>query len=1083
MDSDSVSDSSDCAKVPVQGPLWERTLDVIELISSDEDDVSAPAWCLNKRKPHIVFILADDLGWDDVSFHGSSQIPTPNLDALAADGIILNNYYAQPSCTPSRSALLSGLYAIRTGLQGLAVDVADPWGLPLDVRLMPQHLKDIGYETHLVGKWDVGYYKTNLTPTCRGFDSFYGYYNGEENYYSHSITYENHTGLDFWLNKQPMFSEMDHIPRHCSLKERSTSSATGTSQSHQSPHGAGEPEPFQAPKENVDKFPYIGEKNRTIYAGMVDALDQSVGEVVKALAEARMLDNTVIVFSSDNGGQPWGLHTTRSINWPLRGSKGTVWEGGTRVPAFVWSPLLDNARRVSQQLMHITDWLPTLYSLGGGDVAKLGKLDGFDMWRYLSQGIGSPRVEMLYNIDYRFLNASALRLGRYKLVLDATGFMNERYVRPGGSRPYNDLDKLLVRSTVAKVLRGLYKKDRLKFPKDWRERATLRCGRPDEGKFYPNDAVHLFDIIEDPCELNNVASSHPEVVAFLKTRIAAYQAEAMPVQYKAKDPAGFPEYHNGTWAPSAKTGLFYLFLVVLILPFLRYQKLPPHIVIFLVDELGWDDVSFHGSSQIPTPNIDGLAADGVILNNYYVQPFCTPSRAALMTGLYPIRTGMQGIPISLAEPWGLPLDVRIMPQYFKELRYETHLVGKWHLGCYTRNHTPTSRGFDSFYGFHNGEEDYFTHSVTYQNQTGLDFWHNTEPLWTSRGTYSTTLFTQRAKQVIRNRKKGKPLFLVVSYQAVHGTGSAVALQAPRENVEKFPYIGETDRTIFAGTTDALDQSVGDIFEALNEARMLDNAVVVFSSDNGGAPFGMHSTRSFNWPLRGIKGTLWEGGTRAAAFVWSSLLARRRRVSNMLMHITDWLPTLYSAAGGNMASLAELDGQNVWPHLSNGGRAPRTEMLYNTGPLPFAAAIRDSRYKLVVDSTGSFDQRYQTAGGSRPQRDIDELLLQSKIAKVLSDLHGNEDGYRPPRDWRRRATLTCGERARRNFLSNDSIYLFDIVKDPCELNNLAEVHPSVVARLQKRMNAYQAGAVPPIHKPKDPDALPDKHGGIWAPWVF
>ncbi|KAH6939115.1 hypothetical protein HPB50_015769 [Hyalomma asiaticum] len=543
------------------------------------------AHCLTKQ-PHIVFILADDLGWNDVSFHGSSQIPTPNLDALAADGVILNSFYTQPACTPSRSAFMTGLYPIRTGLQGRALDIGDPWGLPLDLRILPEHLKDLGYETHIVGKWALGYYETSYTPTCRGFDSFYGFYGGEEDYYTHSVTYKNHSGLDFWLNREPLWSANGsysttlYTQRAQKLiRERNKSKPLFLFLSHQSPHGAGEHEPFQAPKENVDKFPYIGEKNRTIYAGMVDSLDQSVGEVVKALSDADMLNNTVIIFCSDNGGQPFGTHTTRSINWPLRGSKGTVWEGGTRVPAFVWSPLLTNTRRVSNQLIHITDWLPTLYSMGGGKAHTLGKLDGFDMWEPLRSGVGSPRVQMLYNIDYRLFNASALRLCHYKLVLDGTGFMSERFPRPGGSRPSHDLDELLEQSTAAKVLRGFYKKDRLHFPENWRERATLNCPVPPKAHFRAKDGVHLFDIIRDPffrkhllqyitqrgkgegggvyfgrllhwC-LSATGDTEVQIVKVLKKRIDDYQAMALPVKFEPKDPASFPEHHNRTWAPWA----------------------------------------------------------------------------------------------------------------------------------------------------------------------------------------------------------------------------------------------------------------------------------------------------------------------------------------------------------------------------------------------------------------------------------------------------------------------------------------------------------------------------------------------------
>ncbi|XP_049270276.1 arylsulfatase B [Rhipicephalus sanguineus] len=471
------------------------------------------AQCTN-TPPDIIFILADDLGWDDVSFHGSSQIPTPNLDAMAADGVILNSYYIQQACTPSRAAFMTGRYPMRIGMQGFAIDVAEAWGLPSNLRIMPQYLKDLGYETHLIGKWNLGYYTKSLTPMFRGFDSFYGYYNGEQDYYTHSITY-------------PLFLML----------------------SYQAVHGADIVGHLQAPQENIDKFPYIGEERRTIFAGMVDAMDQSVGEVFEALSAAGTLQNTVVAFSSDNGGAPFGAHATRSFNWPLRGAKGALWEGATRSAAFVWSPLLHSRRRVSHQLMHITDWLPTLYSIGGGNVKSLGKLDGFDMWRYLSQGSRSPRLEMLYNYDEWIVHASALRFSQYKLVLDNFSLYNERYRTAGGKRPWNDLDKLLAQSKAAKVLRNFYRKSQLNFPSGWRESATLQCGRWTPRSFSGNDTVFLFDIVADPCELNNLADSLPEVVVFLKKRIETYAAAAVPPLHTPKDPAAFPENHNGTWAP------------------------------------------------------------------------------------------------------------------------------------------------------------------------------------------------------------------------------------------------------------------------------------------------------------------------------------------------------------------------------------------------------------------------------------------------------------------------------------------------------------------------------------------------------
>ncbi|XP_077511497.1 arylsulfatase B-like isoform X3 [Amblyomma americanum] len=483
----------------------------------------------------------------------------------------------------------------------------------------------------------------------------------------------------------------------------------------------------------------------------------------------------------------------------------------------------------------------------------------------------------------------------------------------------------------------------------------------------------------------------------------------------------------------------YLELVHLLLPVAICAKAQPHIIFLLADDLGWDDVSFHGSSQIPTPNLDALAADGIILNSHYVQSSCAPSRAALMTGLYPIRTGMQGILPGIGGPWGLPLSVRILPQYLKELGYEAHLVGKWHLGYYMEDFTPTFRGFDSFYGYYNGDEDYYSHDIPY------------------------------------------PLFLMVGYQAVHGSTGPEPLQAPQENVEKFPHIEEKNRTIFAGMVDALDQSVGEIFQLLHDSGMLDNTVIVFSSDNGGIPWGSHGSRGFNWPLRGAKNTLWEGGTRSAAFIWSTLLARNRTVSEDLMHISDWLPTLYAAAGGDTAKLGKSDGQDMWPHLSNGLLSPRMEFVYDIDhTITFARALRYSKYKLILDNSGFYNGQYRPPSGSVTYEALDDLVGKSTVASVLKRLYRRDD-LNLSRDWRSKATLHCGS-TQTTFALNDSLYLFDIKADPCELHNLASVLPDVVQFMMKRLDTYNASAATPLNERKHTSIPFHIQDGLCAPWV-
>ncbi|KAH6938242.1 hypothetical protein HPB50_008159 [Hyalomma asiaticum] len=515
----------------------------------------------------------------------------------------------------------------------------------------------------------------------------------------------------------------------------------------------------------------------------------------------------------------------------------------------------------------------------------------------------------------------------------------------------------------------------------------------------------------------------------------------------------------------------------------------PHIIFILADDLGWADVSFHGSSQIPTPNIDALAADGVVLNNHYAHPVCTASRAALMTGLYPTRYGLQSTPMQPGQPFGLDVKYTLLPQRLKSLGYETHLIGKWHLGCHRLEYTPTQRGFDTFFGLYYGHGDYYTHQLNLMEDTsisGLDFWNGTEPAWEANGHYSTDLFADKAVQLIANIDKSKPQFLLLSHQAVHSGNDDNRLQAPARNVDKFPYIGESNRTIYAGMVDSLDMAVGRTFRALAEAGMLEDSVIVFSSDNGGVPEGILSSRGINWPLRGAKSSPWEGGSKVASFLWSPLLRKRRWVSHRLMHITDWLPTLYRLAGGSVQDLGDIDGHDMWQSLSQDEPSPRSEVLYNIDPLRGIAALRKDDFKIVVGTLpgGKFEQRNQIPGGDRPQQDLGELVERSQVAEVLRSFYGSGK-LEFTSDWWVNATITCPDESSckyERFKSPDDVYLFDLENDPCECNNLASTHKELLESLNRTLESYRAQAVDPLNTAADPSSYPDFHNGTWAPWL-
>jgi arylsulfatase A-like enzyme len=473
----------------------------------------------------------------------------------------------------------------------------------------------------------------------------------------------------------------------------------------------------------------------------------------------------------------------------------------------------------------------------------------------------------------------------------------------------------------------------------------------------------------------------------------------------------------------------------------------PNIVLLLADDLGWDDVGYHGS-QILTPHIDALGASGAILEQFYVMPSCTPTRASLLTGRYPMRYGLQVSVIKPQHRYGLPLTEKLLPQCLQEAGYQTAIVGKWHLGLHKPAYLPTNRGFDHQYGCYNGMIDYVRHTVNDEldwdtelidpqclpepapDDVGHDWSRGETPNY-EKG-YATDLIRDEAMRVIRERDQERPLFLYVPFTAPHtplqakdldlGPYEDMDMSTPRIFDDESPEahaLRQKRRRFYAALVSNMDAAIGGIVETIRQEGIEQDTLVLFMSDNGASYQG-----GCNDPLRGQKMSLYEGGVRVPAAMAFSGRITPGTVVDQPLHVVDLYPTLAALAGVSLRQSNPLDGQDVWPCVASGSTVPDREILLNARK-GRSSALRVGDWKLVRD------------GRLGP------------IRKMTAE--------------------------------EESVYeLFNLKEDPSEKLNRAGECPEQLAALSVRLDDYTAQAVRPLYDeyPLERDATPRVWGPHW-----
>lgn len=461
-----------------------------------------------------------------------------------------------------------------------------------------------------------------------------------------------------------------------------------------------------------------------------------------------------------------------------------------------------------------------------------------------------------------------------------------------------------------------------------------------------------------------------------------------------------------------------ILMIASALPAVSAEK--PNVLFILADDLGMGDLACYGNPIIDTPVIDQLAADGIrLINHYSPSPLCAPARAGLLTGRYNHRTGA----IDVSSNRGIDriaLSEKTFGDYFKSAGYTTALIGKWHNGLYCADYLPHKRGFDLFYGFANGQQDYWNWNL-----------QRNDVLEKHDGRYMTDVFNQEAVQFIRQcAEQKKPFALFLAHHPPHPP-----YQAPQDLIEKYrtSLDGKYDETvaIIYAMIERMDSGLADVFQALKNCGISENTIIVFTSDNGAQLSGKQLRHHAG--LQGNKGNVLEQGIRVPAIVsWPGTLPAGQ-VEATPAHGCDWLPTLFSLTGAAPPAGAKpLDGQNLMPLLQAAPVINDREFCFQKNRYTPVAhsdgAIRSGKWKLYWP--GEKTTMTKNIGRDNPSFERGSVLLPWEMP-IDPDLPDYSN------------------------VQTEAPKLFDLENDPGETTDLAAAHPEIVQELTRAYDAWFA----------------------------